>query len=98
MRGRLEQILAGGGHDRVRFANWDQDAAAVEGAYWRSDPDLVRGELEASFEAAADAFDRPDGDQWNWTGVRGDGSEFTAHTLGLYFVHDLTHHLWDVRG
>lgn len=98
MRGRLEQILAGGGHETVRFANWDQDAAADEGAYWRSDPGVVRGELEAAFDAAAEAFDRPDGDEWNWAGLRSDGSEFTARTLGLYFLHDLTHHLWDVRG
>ena len=27
-----------------------------------------------------------------------DGAEFTARTLGLYFIHDLTHHLWDVQG
>lgn len=98
MRERLEQILAARGGAPVRFANWDQDAAAVDGAYWQSDPETVRYELEAAFEAAAEAFDRPDGDQWSWTGLRGDGAEFTARTLGLYFIHDLTHHLWDVQG
>jgi hypothetical protein len=98
MRGRLEQILAGEGVAPVHFANWDQDAAAVEGAYWRSDPDEVRAEVERAFEAAARAFDRPRREQWQWLGIRSDGSVFTAETLGQYFVHDLLHHLWDVRG
>ena len=60
MRGRLEQILDGGGQT-VRFANWDQDAAAVERAYWREEPDRLRGELVTAFDAAAEAFDRPTG-------------------------------------
>ena len=31
------------------------------------------------------------------TGLRSDGSEFTVLTLGQYFLHDLAHHLVDVR-
>lgn len=98
MRGRLEQILAGGGRETVRFDDWDQDAAAVEGQYWRSDPDVVRAELESAFESAAEAFDQPQDEQWDWRGLRSNGSEFTARTLGRYFLHDLQHHLWDVQG
>ena len=30
-------------------------------------------------------------------GVRSNGSEFTVLTLGRYGLHDLAHHLWDVR-
>lgn len=98
MRGRLEQILAGDGVEPVHFANWDQDAAAIEGEYWRSGPEQVRPGVERAFEAAALAFDRPRREQWHWRGIRSNGSEFTAETLGKYFVHDLLHHLWDVGG
>lgn len=98
MRGRLEQILAGDGSAPVHFANWDQDATAVEQAYWASDPAVVRGEVDHAFERAALAFERPSGEQWGWRAIRSNGSEFTAETLGQYFVHDLLHHLWDVRG
>jgi len=97
MRGRLEQILAGGGQT-VQFANWDQDQAAVDGAYWRSDPETLRHEVEVAFDAAADAFAQPTGEQLSWRGLRSNGSEFTVETLGRYFVHDVLHHLWDVRG
>ncbi|MFC7597810.1 DinB family protein [Terrabacter sp. GCM10028922] len=96
MTGRLEQILAGGG-EVVRFANWDQDATALEKQYWRSDPDVVEGEVAGAFETAATAYGRPSGAQWDWPALRSNGSEFTARTLALYFVHDIRHHLWDVN-
>jgi hypothetical protein len=98
MTGRLEQILAGGGTSEVRFADWDQDAAAVDGQYWRSDPRVVGSEFETACETAALAFSQPFGEQWGWAGVRSDGVRFTALGLARYFVHELTHHLWDVRG
>jgi hypothetical protein len=97
MRARLEQILDGGG-EAVQFANWDQDATAVEKAYWQADLDVVRRELESAFDRAADAFARPTQAQLWWSGLRSDGSTFTVETLGRYFVHDVLHHLWDVRG
>ncbi|MDV3221041.1 DinB family protein [Intrasporangium sp.] len=97
MRRRLEQILDGGG-EQVRFADWDQDATAAEKAYWQSDPAQLRVELEAAFDAAAAAFDRPTRAQLSWPGLRSNGSRFTVESLGRYFVHDVVHHLWDVRG
>lgn len=95
MRGRLVQILAGGG-ERVRFADWDQDATALALAYWRADPGYVSGQLVDAVEAAAVAFAVPSGDQWAWTAERSNGSAFTTASLATYFVHDLHHHLWDV--
>ncbi|WP_343989888.1 DinB family protein [Terrabacter terrae] len=95
MTGRLEQILAGGG-EVVTFANWDQDAPAVERQYWRSDPEVVAREVAAAFETAATAYALPAGTQWEWPALRSNGSSFTARTLALYFVHDVRHHLWDV--
>jgi len=49
-----------------------------------------------AFEAAATAYGLPSGTQWEWPALRSNGSEFTARTLALYFVHDIRHHLWDV--
>lgn len=95
MTGRLEQILAGGG-EAVTFANWDQDATAVERQYWRGDPEVVAREVTDAFEAAATAYARPSGTQWEWPALRSNGSRFTTRTLALYFVHDIRHHLWDV--
>jgi hypothetical protein len=96
MRGRLEQILAGRG-DLVQFADWDQDQTAVQEQYWRSDPSTVQRELTAAFEEAASVFARPGREQWEWPALRSNGSRFTARTLALYFVHDIRHHLWDVK-
>ena len=44
------------------FANWDQDAAAADGDYFRQDPAEVADQLVAEAEATAAAFDavRPD--------------------------------------
>lgn len=97
MRRRLEQILAGGGQ-LVTFADWDQDTAARESGYWRSDPEQVGAELAAALDEAAAAFARPAGEQWEWPALRSNGSRFTARTLALYFLHDVRHHLWDVGG
>ena len=96
MRGRLEQILEGRG-ELVQFANWDQDETALKKQYWRSDPAVVARELTAAFESAAAAYARPVGDEWEWPALRSNGSRFTARTLAFYFVHDVRHHLWDVK-
>ena len=79
-----------------QFANWDQDATALEKHYWDSDPAVVATELGAAAAAAAAAFEAVSGEQWSRTGRRSNGSVFTVETLGRYFVHDLVHHLHDV--
>lgn len=84
------------GQDDPQFANWDQDATALEKRYWESDPAVVVGELTTAATAAADGFDAVTDEQWAWTGRRSNGSVFTVETLGKYFVHDLVHHLNDV--
>jgi hypothetical protein len=80
------------------FESWDQDATAIADAYNTQDPAGVSVELLASAEAAAASFEAVDDDGWQRTGRRSDGSVFTVETLGRYFLHDLTHHLHDVRG
>lgn len=80
------------------FESWDQDAAAVEDLYGVQNPEVVGVELWAAAEAAAASFDAVAEGDWQRVGRRGDGSVFTVETLGQYFLHDLTHHLHDVRG
>ena len=81
------------------FADWDQDAAAVEGQYNLQDPYEVSGELAQEVRATADAFDAVTGEQWARTGRRGDGKDFTVASFAAYFLHDVEHHLRvDVRG
>jgi DinB superfamily len=84
-------------HDDPLFPNWDQDQTAVEKRYWADEPAVVAVELADAANAAAVTFDAVTGGQWQRTGRRSNGSVFTVLTLGRYFVHDLVHHLWDVR-
>ncbi|MEP6563243.1 MAG: DinB family protein [Nakamurella sp.] len=83
--------------DDPAFSNWDQDRTALEKRYWADDPVVVAVELAAAAGAAAAAFETVTDKQWSRTGRRSNGSFFTVETLGRYFVHDLVHHLWDVR-
>ncbi len=80
------------------FANWDQDVTALEDRYWTQQPAVVAGQLASEAAATALAFDGVRGEQWERTGRRSDGSVFTVTTFGRYFLHDIEHHLYDVRG
>ena len=91
--GRLVLMLE---QDGPQFANWDQDETAVADRYGEQDPAVVSGEVHEAAAVAAKCFAAVRDDQWQRTGMRSDGSEFTVHTLGQYFLHDLTHHLVDV--
>lgn len=84
--------------DDPRFANWDQDATALQERYWEQDPEVVSRALAAAGEAAAVAFTHVGSNDWERHGTRSNGSAFTVETLGRYFLHDLFHHVWDVRG
>jgi hypothetical protein len=91
--GRLALMLD---QDDPEFANWDQDATALEKRYWEGDPAVVADELGAAAESAARAFDAVTADEWSRTGRRSNGSVFTVESLGRYLAHDLVHHLHDV--
>ncbi len=84
--------------DEPSFANWDQDATAIEGCYDAQDPGTVAAELRAAGEALAAGFDAVPADAWSRRGNRSDGARFTIETLGRYLVHDPVHHLHDVAG
>lgn len=78
------------------YPNWDQDETAVAERYNQQDPATVGAELRAAGEAVADSFAAVRGENWKRTGRRSDGVAFTVESLAMYFLHDPTHHLWDV--
>ncbi len=90
---RLELMLT---QDGPRYPNWDQDATAVEDRYGGQDPGVVTDELRRAGLDLADRFDSVAGAQWERTGFRSDGAEFTVESFARYFIHDPVHHLREV--
>ncbi len=91
---RLALMLA---EDDPVFDNWDQDATAVERRYAEQDPEQVAVDLEDSAARIASRFESVAADQWERTGRRSDGATFTVTTFARYLLHDVVHHLHDVR-
>ena len=91
---RLDMMLT---EDGPRYPNWDQDETAVAQRYHETEPATVGAELQAASDALADRFDSVRGDDWERTGYRSDGAEFTIASFAIYFVHDPIHHLDDVN-
>ena len=84
--------------DDPHFANWDQDATAVEQRYGEQDPAVVREELTVAARTLAANFASVSGDQWTRPGRRSDGAAFTIESFARYLIHDPVHHLYDVNG
>ena len=80
------------------FDNWDQDATAVSDDYASQAPSTVAPQLVAAGRSIAQTFAGVPDDAWGRTGRRSNGSSFTVRTLAQYFLHDVVHHLHDVRG
>ena len=91
---RVTQMLA---DDNPLFDNWDQDQAAVDGRYDGQLPSIVGPTLVASAYAMSDLYDSVPPLSWQRRGRRSDGHEFTVETLARYQLHDVVHHLHDVR-
>ncbi len=90
---RVRLMLA---EDGPTFANWDQDATAVERDYGSQDPADVAVDLIEAAGTVADIYAAvPDEDRGR-RGLRSNGDEFTVETLGTYHLHDVVHHLHDV--
>ena len=79
------------------FVNWDQNVTAVDQDYRNEDANRVAYDLAVNAGRFADLLDKVQGDQWNRTGVRSDGSAFTVASFALYLLHDPVHHLDDVE-
>jgi SAM-dependent methyltransferase len=93
-------------HDRVvlmltrddpEFLDWDQDRAAAEGRYAEQLPSIVGPTLVSAAYAMSDLYASVPPLSWQRRGRRSNGSEFTIETLARYQLHDVVHHLHDVR-
>jgi SAM-dependent methyltransferase len=93
-------------HDRValmlteedpQFENWDQDRSAVEGDYAGQLPAVVGPTLVAAAYAMSDLYEAVPPLSWQRRGRRSDGHSFTIESLARYQLHDVVHHLHDVR-
>jgi hypothetical protein len=83
--------------DDPHFANWDQDASAIDERYDLQNPALVAEQLLAAAESVAATWDTVQPEQWGRRGYRSDGVEFSVESIGRYFLHDPVHHVDDVR-
>ena len=95
---RLALIL---GQRNPTFADWDQDAAALEHNYAAADPADVARELETNagqLIALLATIGAHDDSKWGRQGLRSNGSHFTVASLMQYYLHDVEHHLYDVHG
>ena len=82
--------------DEPTFANWDQDATAVERDYGSQDPTVVAVELIEAAGTVAGTYATVTDETSGRRGLRSNGDEFTVATLGSYHLHDVVHHLHDV--
>lgn len=91
---RLDMMLS---ETDPQFENWDQDKAAIDEHYDEQDPREVAAELAGAADMLGARFATVSGAQWQRTGTRSDGAEFTIDTFARYFLHDPVHHVWDVQ-
>lgn len=91
---RAQRMLT---EDDPAFANWDQDETAVADRYDQQDPADVGPALVTAAAAVADLYDSVGDADLDRPGVRTNGDRFTVATLARYHLHDVVHHLWDVR-
>ena len=83
-------------HDVPTFANWDQDATALERDYASQDPQTVAVALIEAAGTVAGTYAGVTEAGRGRRGIRSNGDEFTVETLGTYHLHDVVHHLHDV--
>lgn len=93
MDGRLARMLS---EDDPLFANWDQDATAIDERYDEQDPLTVSTGLALAADQFGQRIEAIQSDEWSRPGTRSNGSRFTVETLVRYALHDLGHHQWDV--
>ena len=83
--------------DGPHYANWDQNVTARDDGYAQQNPTQVAAELDAAADAIATTFEGLHNEnQWQRTGFRGDGSDFTVESISRYMIHDTIHHLVDI--
>lgn len=83
--------------DNPTFSNWDQDVVAIDKKYGEQDANKVAYDLAVNAGRLADVYERIHADEWGREGTRSDGKTFTVESIGLYALHDVTHHVVDVE-
>jgi hypothetical protein len=92
-----ERLLAMLVEDDPLYANWDQDATAIMERYSEQNPQQVSDQILSAARSVSGRFRTLGAEDWSRTGRRSDGVAFTVTSFARYFLHDLTHHLYDVR-
>lgn len=92
---RVDAMVSG---DHPTFDNWDSEVVAVERDYWAVPLDAIAQDLAATTRDTVRVLDGLDDQSWGRAGRRSDGEEFTVEALCRYLVHEVEHHLYDVRG
>lgn len=80
------------------FANWDQDATAVDSDYNSQDPSSVSNQIVERAAVLSSTLESVTEPQWSREGIRSDGARFTVESFTRYLLHDPIHHLTDVTG
>lgn len=80
------------------FGDYDGEAEAVRQQFWANDPTEIASQIAVQTETTVGVLARVSGDDWERTGLRGDGRPFTVTELSRYLLHDVEHHLHDVDG
>ena len=80
------------------FANWDQDATAVDDDYAAQDLAVVSSDIVANAAVFSDFLAALPDEAWGRPGRRSDGAGFTVESFARYVLHDPIHHLTDVTG
>ena len=92
--GRVGLMLS---EDDPTFANWDQDETALAERYDLQDPARWHRTCWRRPTRSRRRTTRWRGTTGMRRGTRSNGSVFTVDSLGRYHLHDVVHHLWDVR-
>jgi hypothetical protein len=80
------------------LSNWNQDQTAEAARYAEQQPSVVAAQVVAAAEAIAEVIESVTESERSRIVRRSDGAQFTVVTLAQYFLHDLVHHVHDVRG
>ena len=83
--------------DEPRFANWDQDETAVEGRYGEQDPATVADEYARRLALPRSCSTHCPTSSGSGPGFARTARRSRSRRSASYFLHDLEHHLHDVR-
>ena len=86
-------------HWVAKFPPERKRSAVIQGlmAVQEQNGGWLTDELMAAATKLVDLYATVLHDQWQRPGLRSDGSAFTVDSFGRYVLHDIVHHLVDVR-